>query len=106
MLDADCTDKEYSDKYNKIEDYQDKQKTSKFQAEKLLAKVGQNDSDTASSHHSDDNIPRQPSHERKYKLSKIETKKFEGNLKEWLSFWSQFEKIYVDKALHASDKFQ
>ncbi|XP_037037370.1 uncharacterized protein LOC119075084 [Bradysia coprophila] len=43
---------------------------------------------------------------RTYKLPKIEIKKFNGEILEWLSFWSQFEKIHQDKDLHDSDKFQ
>lgn len=43
---------------------------------------------------------------RTYKLPKIEIKKFNGEVLEWLSFWSQFEKIHSDKELHNSDKFQ
>lgn len=43
---------------------------------------------------------------RTYKLPKIEIKKFNGELLEWLSFWAQFEKIHKDKTLHDSDKFQ
>lgn len=43
---------------------------------------------------------------RTYKLPKIEIKKFNGEILEWLSFWSQFEKIHKDKELHNSDKFQ
>lgn len=42
---------------------------------------------------------------RNFKLPKIELKKFNGDLKEWLGFWSQFEKIHEDDSLHASDKF-
>jgi hypothetical protein len=41
-----------------------------------------------------------------YKLPKIKIKKFNGNLSEWLGFWSQFEKIHLDEELHDSDKFQ
>jgi len=43
---------------------------------------------------------------RTYKLPKIEIKKFNGTLTEWLSFWSQFKKIDEDADLHSSDKFQ
>lgn len=43
---------------------------------------------------------------RTYKLPKIEIKKFNGELLDWLSFWSQFEKIHNDDNLHNSDKFQ
>lgn len=43
---------------------------------------------------------------RTYKLPKIEIKKCNGELLDWLSFWSQFQKIHDDKDLHNSDKFQ
>ncbi|XP_037029723.1 uncharacterized protein LOC119069705 [Bradysia coprophila] len=43
---------------------------------------------------------------RTYKLPKIEIKKFNGEILEWLSFWSQFDKIHKDDDLHNSDKFQ
>lgn len=42
---------------------------------------------------------------KSYKLPKIELKKFDGNLINWLPFWSQFEKIHDDADLHDSDKF-
>jgi hypothetical protein len=45
-------------------------------------------------------------HKKTNKLPKIEIRKFDGNLREWLGFWSQFQKIHDDTALHASDKFQ
>jgi hypothetical protein len=41
-----------------------------------------------------------------YKLPKIEIKKFNGEIIEWLGFWSQFTKIHEDEELDDSDKFQ
>lgn len=41
---------------------------------------------------------------RKFKLPKIELKKFSGKLIDWLSWWSQFEKIHSDDELHTTDK--
>lgn len=43
---------------------------------------------------------------RNFKLPKIEIKKFNGEVTEWLSFWSQFEKIHEDDDIHDTDKFQ
>lgn len=43
---------------------------------------------------------------RKLKLPKIELKKFGGEVKEWLSFWSQFKRIHDDEGIRAEDKFQ
>lgn len=42
---------------------------------------------------------------RKYKLPKIEITKFCGDIKEWLTWWAQFEKIHEDKELANEDKF-
>ncbi len=42
---------------------------------------------------------------KKYKLPKIEITKFGGDIKEWLTWWAQFEKIHEDKELADEDKF-
>jgi len=42
---------------------------------------------------------------RHFKLPKIGLKTFNGELKDWLGFWSQFKKIDEDESLHNSDKF-
>ncbi|GBM90142.1 hypothetical protein AVEN_20269-1 [Araneus ventricosus] len=42
---------------------------------------------------------------KSYKLPKLELKKFDGKLLDWLLFWSQFERIHNDPDLHESDKF-
>ncbi|GFW01925.1 uncharacterized protein TNCV_3028962 [Trichonephila clavipes] len=36
---------------------------------------------------------------RKFKLSKIELKRFNGEAKEYLTFWSQFQKLHKDRGL-------
>lgn len=41
---------------------------------------------------------------RNFKLPVLQLKQFDGNLQEWLPFWSQFEKINVDPTLDASEK--
>uniref|UniRef100_A0A1Y1MG61 CCHC-type domain-containing protein n=2 Tax=Photinus pyralis TaxID=7054 RepID=A0A1Y1MG61_PHOPY len=40
------------------------------------------------------------------KLPKIELKKFDGSIRDWLPFWSQFEKIHTDETIALEDKFQ
>lgn len=39
------------------------------------------------------------------KLPKIELRKFEGDNKDWLSFWATFKKIHDDVSLSKEDKF-
>ncbi|GBN53656.1 hypothetical protein AVEN_106185-1 [Araneus ventricosus] len=46
------------------------------------------------------------SEKRKFKLRKIELKKFTGDAKEYLSFWSQFRKIHEDTSIPNEDKMQ
>ncbi|GBN25049.1 hypothetical protein AVEN_206250-1 [Araneus ventricosus] len=46
------------------------------------------------------------SEKRKFKLPKIELKKFDGDSKDYLTFWSQFRKIHEDASIPIEDKFQ
>ncbi|GFW33129.1 DUF1758 domain-containing protein [Trichonephila clavipes] len=43
---------------------------------------------------------------RKFKLPKIELKKFNGEAKKYLNFWSQFQKIHENRGIAAEDKMQ
>ncbi|XP_059060728.1 uncharacterized protein LOC131853727 [Achroia grisella] len=39
-------------------------------------------------------------------IPKLEIIKFDGNVKSWLLFWGQFQKVHDDKEINDSDKFQ
>ncbi|XP_050512920.1 uncharacterized protein LOC126888607 [Diabrotica virgifera virgifera] len=43
---------------------------------------------------------------RKFKLPMPEFKKYDGNIKSWLPFWSQFQKIHHDSDIDLSDKVE
>ncbi|GBL80343.1 hypothetical protein AVEN_92253-1 [Araneus ventricosus] len=43
---------------------------------------------------------------RKYRLPKLELKKFNGNIKSFLGFWSQFSRIHEDEEIPSEEKFQ
>lgn len=43
---------------------------------------------------------------RRFKLPKIELKKFSGKVIDWLNWWALFEKIHNDEELSETDKFQ
>ncbi|GFT02085.1 uncharacterized protein TNCV_83881 [Trichonephila clavipes] len=43
---------------------------------------------------------------KSFKLPKIELKKFSGEAKDFLAFWSQFQKIHKDKSIAEEDKMQ
>ena len=42
---------------------------------------------------------------RKYKLTKLDMKKFNGDPKEWLRFWSSFKNFHDDRQITAEEKF-
>ncbi|GBM18132.1 hypothetical protein AVEN_75541-1 [Araneus ventricosus] len=44
--------------------------------------------------------------DRKYCLPKLELKKFNGDIKSFLGFWSQFSRIHEDEEMPSEDKFQ
>ncbi|XP_035229520.1 uncharacterized protein LOC118201511 [Stegodyphus dumicola] len=41
-----------------------------------------------------------------FRLPKLELKRFDGNIKNWLGFWGKFKKIHDDDRIDADDKFQ
>ncbi|GFT46852.1 putative RNA-directed DNA polymerase from transposon X-element [Trichonephila clavipes] len=43
---------------------------------------------------------------QKFKLPKLKLRKFSGEPKDYLAFWSQFEKIHMDATIAEEDKFQ
>ncbi|XP_050315561.1 uncharacterized protein LOC126750100 [Anthonomus grandis grandis] len=43
---------------------------------------------------------------RKFKLPILELKKFDGNIKDWLPFWSQFQKVHNDLEIDDNDKVE
>ena len=45
------------------------------------------------------------SNSRKYKLPNLEIKKFNGDSKEWLRFWSSFKNVHDDRHITAEEKF-
>lgn len=102
IFEKDCTDQELEKESEEAEKYQSTISTVKIKINELVKSV---DCETSSSVASNATVLN-GSAKKTYKLPKIEIKKFNGELLEWLSFWSQFEKIHEDSELHDSDKFQ
>lgn len=71
-----------------ISEYEERYMTAKLKGEQFL-EVKLN-SVTDNNKHSGEKV-----HTKTYKLPKIEIRKFDGDLKEWLGFWSQFQKFIV-----------
>ena len=103
ILNRDASE-EQDDELLSVSEYEKKYRTAKVKANNFL------EDGVTSSNHSFRSASPGPhaahSSKKTYKLPKIEIAKFSGDLKDWLGFWSQFQKIHEDSALHANDKFQ
>ena len=51
-------------------------------------------------------VPTMPNPAKTRKWPHLELPKFNGNIRDWLPFWSQFKKIHEDTSLSKEDKFQ
>jgi len=105
MASLDLNDEEQETEHNSISQYERNYRMAKVKCDKFLEENIVRPSSPSSSV-SGDSTHVGSSSRRTYKLPKIEIKKFNGELKEWLGFWSQFKKIHSDEELHNSDKFQ
>jgi hypothetical protein len=108
LLDDDCEDETVDAEHTAMLEYAERFSFTKLKVEQLLDS-GKHSSST----HSDDELTvdsyasaARGSNQKSYKLPKIELKKFNGDLKNWVGFWSQFSKIHEDASLHDADKFQ
>jgi len=100
MLDAGKTDQELETEQDDCDVYSDR----------IMATIEKAEYAVTSQIQEIDSVKAKPvgveGDKRGYKLPKIEIPKFDGDLKHWLGWWSQFEKIDKDPKLHNSDKFQ
>lgn len=103
MLEHDCDDKELETESESSEEYKIKFVSIKLQVVERLEKRDvppELNKDNLSI--AGDNA----SNRRNFKLPKIELKKFNGEVKEWLQFWAQFKKIHENTLIDNEDKFQ
>jgi hypothetical protein len=109
MLDADCTDEEQDQETEEVDEYRNRVRDIKLLISSLLYPTqhpGSRSGSPAASEFENAGSASTTTRKRNFKLPKIELKKFNGELKEWLGFWSQFQKIDEDDTLHVTDKFQ
>jgi len=103
IVDRDGSDQDQDEEFEGVAEYEEKYRTAKVRGDNFL----EDQSDRTSSIDSGSGaVAHSHTRMKTYKLPKIELKKFDGDLKDWLHFWSQFEKIHSDDKLHDSDKFQ
>ncbi|KAJ8971035.1 hypothetical protein NQ317_013969 [Molorchus minor] len=97
LLDADCNEEDIDNEVAKADDLTSKYNKLKFKIEKLILKDLQPNvclpSQSAAS-------------KNKLKYPRIEFKKFGGDRKDWIPFWSQFKRIHNDDEIEKEDKFQ
>ncbi|GFW54679.1 DUF1758 domain-containing protein [Trichonephila clavipes] len=90
-----CTQEDYDKEYNTCELYEDKFITHEIKVKNILARKAQGG-----------DVLRFTDSGTKFKLLNIELPTFDGNPRDWLNFWTQFEKIHDDVNIEDRDKFQ
>ncbi|GFY46646.1 DUF1758 domain-containing protein [Trichonephila inaurata madagascariensis] len=91
-----CTQEDYDKEYNACELYEDKFITYKIKVKNILAGKAPQGAD----------VLRFTDPGTKFKLPNIELPTIDGNPRDWLNFWTQFEKIHDDVNIDDRDKFQ
>ncbi|GFU50602.1 putative RNA-directed DNA polymerase from transposon X-element [Trichonephila clavipes] len=86
---------EYEDDFNKAEKYRDKMNQLSVELEYDVNK-------SLNKPQSEAQISQ--GNTRKFKLPKLELTRFNGDPKDFLNFWSQFEKIHIDSNIDDDDK--
>ncbi|GBM37184.1 hypothetical protein AVEN_14957-1 [Araneus ventricosus] len=93
-----CTERDICNEIESAESYEDKFIFWKTKLERCISKAD-NGIDTHS-------VSESISNKRNFKLPKIELQKFDGSLKDWLSFWGLFKKIDEDSDIANENKYQ
>ena len=86
VIARDGSDEEQDAELAAISEYEEKYRIVKVRVENLLEEK----TSESASVSSDDTSTHRSGVKRIYKLPKIEIRKFNGEIKEWLGFWSQF----------------
>ncbi|KAI5708064.1 hypothetical protein M8J77_015657 [Diaphorina citri] len=107
-LEEDIKEDELSKEQDKIDSYAIEFARIKGKVEERLHKQGSPSHgsvyEDVGSQHSGSSAQGMSSSNSKCKLPKLELKKFDGELQNWLTFWSSFEKIDKDDNMDPSDK--
>lgn len=91
-------DEDLEEEFDKVEFYREELIRQRSKYKVMLKKIPE---DRAASQEWGSEKPK-----RKFRLPKIELKKFDGNVKNWIGFGGQFRKIHEDKEIDLEDKFQ
>jgi hypothetical protein len=107
MLDEDCTQEDYRKAREDMEKFDAEYATVRIKVTEALYKA-RPASPQISLYSTANCSSSSPTTRAKknYRLPMIEIKKFEGDTREWLGWWSQFKKIDEDGDIDQADKFQ
>ncbi|GBN74321.1 hypothetical protein AVEN_262188-1 [Araneus ventricosus] len=90
------SEKEFEAEFDVVKDFRDKAVRIEIKARRIINYQQHNVSTVLHSTHSDSAIFNSAENavieKRRFKLPELELRKFDGVVKEWLYFWSQFEK--------------
>jgi hypothetical protein len=97
MLDFYCDDEEHAEEIEGTEEYATKIEMTRLRVQKILSPpvVCPRSQSPTPSNNSYQTVWTEPdsSKKRNFKLPKIELKKYNGDLKGWLGWWSQFDTL-------------
>lgn len=97
LLVGDVEEEKLDEEYSKVEFYREELIKLRVKCEVYLSAESQK----ITSHNGSNE-----KNKRNFHLPKIELKKFDGNVKNWIGFWGQFRKIHEDTEIDAEDKYQ
>ncbi|XP_018403028.1 PREDICTED: uncharacterized protein LOC108779954 [Cyphomyrmex costatus] len=101
MLDADTTEEQLTQETEIADEYKMRYHQAKALLDVILGRLQPSDTQNTrqTTQASRDNV-------RVYKLPKIQLPHFNGELKDWLKFWTLFKNIHEDPNITKEDKFQ
>lgn len=103
MKDDEVTEEALAAESEKISEYEDKLFLWRRKVEKVLNMLAEKEK--LASEYGSAGSCNSSKRNKKYKLPKIEFTKFGGEIKDWLGFWAQFQKIHTDEEMADEDKF-
>lgn len=104
MIEAEVSEEELSREIENADEYSAKYHQAKIELSHLTEKPNIATS-SLPLQHTQPTVASAQESIRALKLPKIELKKFGGEIKDWLTFWSTFKKIHDDPTLSKEDKF-
>ncbi len=106
LVEENANEEEQDKEFQTVMDYEKKFRAVKVPLDKVLFTeiVDKHTGSIVASEHS--HFSNSGMRRNQVQLPKIQLKKFSGDVKDWLGFWAQFQKIHEDEDIAVADKFQ